>query len=337
MNKLLIFIGILSVFTISACKNETTYRPRTITGKPGETVVVISDEQWENEIGSVIRKTLSQPQLGLPQEEPLLDVIKVPHIAFKDLFKKNRNIITTNISAKINEPTISFTKDTWAYPQIVIKLSAKDEKELTTLFQENAEKILAILLRTEKKRLMDEYARHPDRGIDNVLRDKHDLSIKVQQGFYIAKDTTDFVWLRYETPKISEGIFLWFQDYTTEDLFTTEKIIEHHNKMLQQYVPGPTPGSYMQTEHRLDPLVNTIKLNGNYTTEIRGLWTVESDYMGGPFISLSILDPIRNRIVTAMGWVFAPKYDKRNFIREVEARIYSINFPDQEAMKEKKN
>jgi len=334
MNKLLIFIGILSFFAISACKNGTNYRPKTITGKPGETVVVISDELWESELGSVIRKTLTQPQLGLPQEEPLLDVIKVPHDAFKDLFKKNRNIITTNISAKINEPTISFTKDTWAYPQIVIKLSAKEEKELTTLFQENAEKILAILLRTEKERLMDEYAQHSDRGIDKVLQDKHDLSIKVQQGFFIAKDTSDFVWLRYETPKISQGIFLWFQDYTEENMFTPEKIIEHHNEMLQKYVPGPTAGSYMQTEHRLEPLVNTIVLNENYTTEIRGLWTVESDFMGGPFISLSILDPIRNRIVTAMGWVFAPKFDKRNFLREVEAMVYSVKFPDQEAMKQ---
>jgi hypothetical protein len=56
---------------------------------------------------------------------------------------------------------------------------------------------------------------------------------------------------------------------------------------------------------------------------------VEGDFMGGPYINLSVLDASKNRVITLDGFVYAPKYNKRNYLRQVEAMMYSLELPDQ--------
>ena len=49
--------------------------------------------------------------------------------------------------------------------------------------------------------------------------------------------------------------------------------------------------------------------------------------MGGPFVSYSTLDEATGRVLTIDGYVYSPKLDKRNFMREVEHLVYMIDFP----------
>ena len=71
-------------------------------------------------------------------------------------------------------------------------------------------------------------------------------------------------------------------------------------------------------------------VDGAYVREMRGLWTVEGDFMGGPFVSWTFIDEPRNRLATVFGFVYAPKVDKRNHIRRVESILHTVSFPDQE-------
>ena len=71
-------------------------------------------------------------------------------------------------------------------------------------------------------------------------------------------------------------------------------------------------------------VLNEFLHNEAYCAEVRGLWKIyNGSLMGGPFVSLSRLDEIHQRIVTIEGFVFAPGKDKRNYIRQLEAAIYS--------------
>ena len=67
------------------------------------------------------------------------------------------------------------------------------------------------------------------------------------------------------------------------------------------------------------------------TTQPRcvGFGKYRNDYMGGPYIGVTALDAGNNRIVTVEGAVYAPRYDKRNYLRQVEAMVYSLEFPHQ--------
>ncbi len=59
---------------------------------------------------------------------------------------------------------------------------------------------------------------------------------------------------------------------------------------------------------------------------MRGVWNVEHDFMGGPFVSYTFVDPGNNQIVTIYGYVYHPNKKKRNLLRQVEAILYSVRF-----------
>ena len=95
---------LLLLFVIQSCKNDTPVLHTSISGKANELVVVISEDSWNGQPGELIRGTLAQFQYGLPQEEPLFDIINIPPVAFQKIFKSNRNIMQVTISSTVLKP-----------------------------------------------------------------------------------------------------------------------------------------------------------------------------------------------------------------------------------------
>lgn len=303
---------------------------KNITGKSGEIVIVISNKSWDDTPGNLLRQTLAQPLLGLPQEEPLFDLISVPHEAFKEIFQTTRNIIQTRISPIVENPGITFTDNIWAFPQATVQINARNNEEFDALFRENSDRIIAYFLKAERDRTSGNYRDTHDRAVYNTMESKYDIMLHVPPGFRIAQEKPDFVWLRYETPEISQALMVYWFPYTSDSTFTLNYLLAKRDSFLKANVPGPLEGSYMVTEHLLEPIFQVTQHNGNYAADIRGLWKVQNDFMGGPFILLAELDAYRQRVVVADGYVYAPSKNKRNFIRQVEAMVYSMRFNDQE-------
>ncbi|PTN10469.1 DUF4837 family protein [Mangrovibacterium marinum] len=313
---------------ISSCKDDTKLRKK-ITGKAGEVVVVIPNESWNSSVGESIRKTLAQAQLSLPQEEPLFDLVNVPPAAFKDIFKSNRNIINVRISPGTDTTRVEFKKDIWAWPQAVINISAKNNEDFNTVFNQNSDKIVAYLLKAERDRLMMNYAKYNEKKVEEAVKKNVDVKLTVPVGYQLANQGADFTWARYDPAEALQGIAVYSFPYVSDSTFTAKYLVAKRDSVLKQYIDGPTPGSYMITEHRLDPTFTVFEYKNNYAAEMRGLWRVENDFMGGPYVSLAVLDAANNRVVVAEGFVYAPRYDKRNYLRQVEAIVYSLALPDQ--------
>lgn len=324
----MLFIGILLMSTFSSCKNDKTLM-KNITGKSGELVIVIPKETWSAASGKLVKEIMGQPQLGLPQDEPIFDLIDVPPSAFTEIFKTTRNILTVRIASSIEESGVEFKKDVWARPQAVVNINAKTQEEFNTVFLENSDKIVAYFIKAEKERTMGNYKKYNDDAVYNSLLKNFNIKLNVPPGFKIAKKEDDFAWARYETPDISQWVMIYTYKYESDSTFTPSYLLEKRNEVMQKYVPGPREGSYMTTQKELAPVVNIFEHNGNYAAEMRGLWETENDYMGGPFVSISVLDAINNRIVTVEGSVYAPRFDKRDYLRQVEAMIYSLEFTEQ--------
>ena len=68
------------------------------------------------------------------------------------------------------------------------------------------------------------------------------------------------------------------------------------------------------------------KFPAGYAVETRGLWNVVGDFMAGPFVSYSIVDPTSSKIITAEGWVYYPNKDKRDLLRQQESILYTLKF-----------
>lgn len=321
--KHLVLIFLIGTFLIS-CQSNSTQLHTNVSGKASEMVVVISKDAWDKAPGEVLRATLAEPQYGLPQEEPLFDLIDVPHAAFKDIFKTTRNIIQTRISSTVDSSGVTMTDDVWAYPQATVQINAKTQDEFVSLFNKNKDKILGYFLAAERERNTLSYKNTYEKGVYNILNQDLGITMKVPPGFRVVKQTKNFIWIQYDTPDIFQGIVIYTYPFVSDSAFTESYQIPIRDSLLKQFVEGPTDGSYMTTEKRIPPLTNIAKHNGNYSSEMRGLWRVENDFMGGPYISLSELDLTNQRVINAFGFVYAPSKDKRNLLRQVEAMVYSL-------------
>lgn len=129
---------------------------------------------------------------------------------------------------------------------------------------------------------------------------------------------------------VQQGILIYDYPYTEDSTFTKSFLLAKRDSLLKKYMPGPTEGSFMTTEHYYEPELKETNQNGQYAVEMRGLFKMENAFMGGPFMSLTTYDEERGRIVTVEGFVFAPKFDKREYLREVEAVVKSLSFASED-------
>jgi len=301
-----------------------------VSGTAGEVLLVMDKNQWNETPGEAFKAMLREDVPGLPQSEPLFNVINIPRKAFSELFRIHRNVIVTNISNTVEKPGIQVEYNKWAQPQVVITIVAPDRDSFLEVFDNNREKMLAILYKAEKDRLTNNYSKYKETQLIEKLEKRTGIHLTIPKGYTFDLDTNNFIWISHETPEISQGIFVYYYDYKDTTDFTTNALINKRNELLKMYVAGDGKGTYMTTELQIFPQFRSYNLNKKYTAELRGLWKVENDFMGGPFLSISQFDEKNNRIVTIEGYVYAPKFNKREYIRQLEAILYSLDYVESE-------
>jgi len=61
-----------------------------------------------------------------------------------------------------------------------------------------------------------------------------------------------------------------------------------------------------------------MEVHGSYAVEVRGVWDLVNDFMGGPFIGYLIHDKSTNQLLYVEGFVHAPSTTKRKFMERIE-------------------
>lgn len=325
--KNLIALVLITVLSMSC--NEVKVKKSLlpgVSGTAGEVLIVMNKNYWNKTPGTYFKNLLREDTPGLPQSEPLFNTINIPRKSFSELFRIHRNIILTKIDNTVEKPGIKVEYDKWATPQIVITMIAPSEDSFGDLFDKNAENLISLIYKIEHKRLTDNYKKYSEIKLIDKLERRTGVNLTIPKGYTYDLDTNNFIWISHETPEISQGIFVYYYDYKDSSAFTINSLIDKRNEILKLYVAGVGEGSYMTTELQVFPIFSSYKIKGKYTAELRGLWKVKGDFMGGPFVSISQLDEKTNRIVTVEGYVYAPKYNKRKYIRQLEAILYTMKF-----------
>ena len=106
-------------------------------------------------------------------------------------------------------------------------------------------------------------------------------------------------------------------------IFTPEYFHQMRDSITQLYIEGPKPSnnlrSYMQVYDGLPLATQNITLNNKFGYEVKGWWDMKNGTMGGPFVSTAYVDEIRGRVLVVDAFVFGPNFNKRRFIKELEA------------------
>ena len=320
---------ILVPFILISCEEMNERVLPSITGRVGDLLVVADSNYYNNQTGEAIQQIFSQEQVGLPQREALFDLIHVPHRAFSRIFHTTRNIIMVNIEAD-SKIKLTITKDVWAAGQLVITITAPTDAIASETINKNADVLLAYFNDKEIERLQVKYKVNSHSSNAKYLDEKFKLSLNIDELYIVAKETEDFIWLRKETSvgghPVSQGIFIYTYPYTSDSTFKNSELVKKRNYYTKEYVSGGEKGSYMASYEEYVPSQKEVSLNGVYVNELRGLWQMEGDFMGGPYINYSMVDEKRNRVICIDGYVYCPKFDKREYLRQQEALIKTITF-----------
>ncbi len=323
MKKITIIFFVLSVIFSVSCEDNKIILPES-NGKLSHVLVVMSKVKWKEKPGKELKKILIQDFPALPQSEPQYDISQIPESVFSDVMRRNTNIIVAKISSKVKKPGIKIRYNIWAKPQIIILISAKNNTNFVEILEKNKTKIIGKLDKAERNRIIRTYKRTLHESVVEKIKKNHNIKIVIPNHYKLDMDSSNFVWLAYETNKLTQAVLIWDYPYKDTSDFDAKNLIKARDSVTKINVSGRKKGSYMTTQKVYPFEYNKFKFNGNNIFEVRGLWEVKNGIMGGPFVSFSMLDKKRNRIVTADVFVYAGMQDKRNFVRQAEAVLYTL-------------
>lgn len=321
-----LFVSII-VF-LSAC--NTTIEQGTasrvlpnVTGGAGEILVVSDQYVWDGNSGEAIKDILMEEINGLPQSEPLFDLIHITKASFGKLYKYHRSILLVTIKDGLEQSSVRFLKDVYAKPQIMVRVEASSSDNVEKVLLEEGKKIQNFFIRYDRQRLMDSYSETADVELKQKIAKDHKIMLDIPRGYNLDFSKNEYTSISIEASDFSQVLQIYEYPGTKEDL-KSDNLIRNRNKFTKKYVKGPREGSYMTTAKSYPPVFYDISMNGMEVVEIRGLWELEGGYMGGPFISHSVYDSTRKRIVTVEGYLYYPNQKKRVKLKQLEAIIYSM-------------
>lgn len=323
-----LFLLVFSILSFSSCSNDAKpKRKNASSGGPNEMLIITQNlKQWEGEMGDSIRAAFGQemPVLSIP--EPEFNLVNINEKSLeKKMFKTHHNLFIIEIDKKFSTAYIETHKDLWSAPQIVIKINAPTLETFLQIFEENKHTNLELYRETERIRIINSYAsKFKNINVARDIRKNFNLEMDVPKGYQIATLEANFAWIRKETTANSMSILIYTTPYSDTNVFNPAKIQQSRNLLTRVKVLGPTDGSFQKIADEYVPIQSRhISFNGHYATEIRGLWDLENDFMGGPFLSYTFVDEARNRVITIDGFMYAPKQKKAVMLRELEAILWS--------------
>ena len=319
----------LIILVSTSCRERNRSDKVRSIGNTSEVLVVVENEQqWENKIGQVIREYLEVEQHGLNQSEPIFKLAHLQKQSFSEMFQKHRNLLIVEIDKKAEKAMVEFYDDYWAKPQVIFKIIAPDADEFVKAFESNVPKLVEKYEQAERDRILTVFRTSEAKKVTEKVANQFGLEMTIPREFYLAKSEPEFIWARKEVEAFSQGIVIFSEPYIDTAQFSEASIVARTNRFLQRYIPGPNEGTYMTTSKKfVMPQAEVISdFLTDYAVEVRGLWRVEGDFMSGPFVSYTFLDPRSNHIVTMQGYVFRPNKEKRDLLRQLEAILYSTRF-----------
>lgn len=294
----------------------------TVTGKPGQVLVVSPTVIVETPLGLALREVLEAEYLYIPQSEPSFDLTFITDRAFTTVLQTFRNIIWLVPHADSAQCSLGVATDRWAAPQSVFYLSGPDIESIAGYVRESGSLLYQALEQAERDRLFLQYAKLRNEVLSTAIADRFGYPLTVPAGYQIRRDTADFLWVSLETPDISQGLIIHKMP-DRGDAFSLDTILSHRDYWTSRFVPGPTDGTYMVVGTAIPPDITRLHIKGDTLERVRGFWEVHGHAMGGSFLSYSRRTSGGDSVVTVGGYIYAPRFKKRDYVRELEAILLS--------------
>lgn len=328
MKKFFLILSVVVLFAACDSRQNEAILKKSSSGKTLEVLMAADKGHFTGATRELIDSVFLQPQGCLPQPEPRFDVVSIPVSSLQNtqMFKMHRNVVILEVKEG-NPDKVYIERDKWAAPQVVIDIAASSEAALRDLLRRYEANLLKAIYDAEHQRMIKAFYNIRNVDLMNRVKEKFGFELTFSEDFMWASEDGDFAWIRKETKDISLGVLINVTAYRNQDQLSTEKIYNRLDTIMRRHVPGPSEGSYMGTERRVEMESMKVDYQGSeYCIQTHGLWRLfgNEDRMGGPFVCYSMLSPDGKDIVDVIGFVYAPRFNKRDYLMQVEGICNSI-------------
>lgn len=334
MKRIALFFA--AALLMVACNNRQNdaILKKSSSGKTLEVLVAADKGRLSKTTRDVIDSVLRQPQGCLPQPEARFDVVSVPVSSLRNthMFQMHRNIIILEVKDG-NPDKVYIDRDKWAEPQVVVDIAASSEESLRDLLCKYEPNIVQAIYDAEHKRIQKAFYNVRNVDLMNRVKEKFGFELTFSEDFMWASEDDGFAWIRKETKDISLGVLINTSPYRSQDQFLPEKIYNRLDTIMRRHVPSPGEDGYMGTERRVEMESMQVDYEGSqYCIQTHGLWRLvaTTDRMGGPFVCYSLLSPDGKQVVDLIGFVYAPRFNKRDYLMQVEGICATLKWMEGE-------
>mgnify|MGYP001336676029 CR=1 FL=1 len=360
--KYLSIIAGLSLLLLISCSSDTS--PGTVVrekpsinyahGKINQVLIISDSSVWKGLPGDTFFYYFTAPYILLPQPEPIFDInhLTMEELAKQSVKKEFRTIIFLADLNNLNSPTtrqvladigpekmaeakkdqgytVIVGHDKWARSQLLFYVAGFGEKKLVENIVKNFPAIARRINEKDNEIVKaTAYQAGENADLEAEVKTLYNLNLKVPGDFKKVKyyTNTQTLWMRRDAREVVANILIHKIPYTNKSQLTKEGIKEIRNS-IGKHITTRQPNSFMRINDVDLPLfVENTTLNNVYTVQAKGIWDIENDFMGGPFVSNLMLNPKTNELVLVDGFIYAPSKDKRNYMQELEFIIASAQF-----------
>ncbi|MDR2816465.1 MAG: DUF4837 family protein [Proteiniphilum sp.] len=330
MKRYTVLPVILAFLALTSCGGGGSFF--TASGTVNEIIVLMDEAAWEGPAGRTLFNALNSNVKALPQPEPNFRVLQLIPENFTTTFKMARNVIIPEITNIYSYSKLTADIDKYAMGQVILNIHAPDTADFIRFVSENRESIVDYFVTKELERnanFLKSQSKEPLSRVKQVFG----IDIHFPKGLPNITEHENFYWATNNAARGRQDIVIYQFPYTTETVFEKDSLIGIRNRVLGKYIKGSFNSEMATAVRAYSPDYRRMEVGGFFRAELRGLWEMTTDMMGGPFVMQAFVNENTGMVIVAETFVYAPEMNKRNLLRNLESTLYTISVPEKEKEK----
>jgi len=357
-NRTSLILVVFTLLSITSCLNSDgggglLNKPLAIS-KSNDLVVVADKSLWKGETGDTFRYYFESAFPITPSPEPIFNI---RYFSFQEIdaqplrrqlrsyvvlanIKDTSSLVTKMLMKDLGQQRVEklkneigynviYGKDKWARDQLVVYIAGKDIQDLNSAIKRNFSKITERINQHDEDQIKSATYFIGVNGLMNLrASDVLGVNIKIPKDYVQAlfKEDEKLLWGRRDSKKAVSNIIVQTLEYKDTSQFNEQYLKSLINR-FGYYVSSDTRGSRLVVNDKDLPLIRFDRtINGNQTIELRGIWEMTDDFIGGAFVAYLIKDRESNRLAFIFEFVYAPGKDKKEYLQQMMIVANSLYF-----------
>lgn len=302
-------------------------------GLPSELLLVVDDKVWHSDIADTLKAITQGAVPGLMQEEPYFKMVRISSRHYVQTYTTFHSKLFVRLDPSLKHAVVGVERNVVARPQIEVKVAAPSVDSLREFLSENGLNIRRIIDNAQIEMRADNLRKHYNRDMEKKFSAAVGYGIKVPEQIQASKVGKNFMWAGSNLNEKDLNVVVYVLPWDGENIANEEKFVACRDSVMRMNIPGSNPDQWMQTT-KIDgsPIISSClrEIGGKKVYEVRGLWEMRNGALGGPFVSLTSIDSVNNKLIVAEGFVYSPSTDKRELLRTVEASLRTLYKTDKQ-------